>query len=252
MAEILKFACEAPNCGRRFSTQAGLDNHISYRHPLLLKNKDIKSIIDKEVEKKKENSTTEEIIKQISKTKINPHEKHKMLQPIDPKGLSSSLTNNNKKKSKISANNENKLKEKKETDNQDIEEVEIPNIIEEKQKKLLNNLFGQINSLENYLEKDCEFHQNFNVPQVPDYDKMYDSDNEENKVNEKNKKKNNEQNLVCEITEDMIFKRGKNNSKEMMYEKIQEINLSGKNVSSFKNKKNVDFKKLTELYRLNI
>ena len=70
----------------------------------------------------------------------------------------------------------------------EIEEVEIPNIIEEKQKKLLNNLFGQINSLEKYLEKDCEFHKQFTLPEVPDYDKMYDSDENEY-LEEKIKKK---------------------------------------------------------------
>ena len=57
--------------------------------------------------------------------------------------------------------------------------------------KFLNNLFGQINNLENYLEKDFEFHKEFKLPEVPDYDTMYDSDEEkkESKENDKIKKK---------------------------------------------------------------
>ena len=252
MSNILKFACKAPNCGRRFTTQEGLNTHFNLRHPQLCKNNnnEIKQKEKDEKEKLKENekvnekTSMEKIIKQISSTKLNPHEKHHhLLQPIDHKGLSSSLLNNVKRKSQtinlykdlkekkdnkeldiynshnseINTNNkeknnknkenikinknedniskDNKKKEiKKDIENEEIEEVEIPNIIEEKQKKLLNNLFGQINSLEKYLEKDCEFHKQFTLPQVPDYDKMYDSDEEmtEKKENKKVKEKENE------------------------------------------------------------
>ena len=37
MSDILKFACKAPNCGRRFTTQEGLNTHFKLRHPDLAK-----------------------------------------------------------------------------------------------------------------------------------------------------------------------------------------------------------------------
>ena len=100
MSDVLKFACKAPNCGRRFTTQEGLNTHFKLRHPELNNNNEVKPKIENEKEKIKEKSSMENIIKQISKTKLNPHEKHHhMLQPIDHKGLSSSLLNNVKKRS---------------------------------------------------------------------------------------------------------------------------------------------------------
>ena len=223
MSDILKFACKAPNCGRRFTTQEALNSHFKLRHPKINTNNnnvnDIKSIEEK---KEKEKQSMENIIKQISRTKINQHEKHHLLQPIEHKGLSSSTLNNIKRKSQTintnkdinnlnnnqivsnnneksnksndkkekvkNKNNENIIKKNNKKEEKEIEEVEIPNIIEEKQKRLLNNLFNQINSLDNYLEKDCEFHKEFTLPDVPDYDKMYDSD-EDNEDNNKKKKK---------------------------------------------------------------
>ena len=316
MSDILKFACKAPKCGRRFTTQEGLNTHFKLRHPELVNNNEVKPKIenDKEKEKIKEKPSMDNIIKQISKTKLNHYEKHHILQPIDHKGLSSSLLNNIKRKSQtIKVNkdlqiynsnnselnisntkdknfikennkvNENKNKEIKKVDNnkinknkineikknEEIEEVEIPNIIEEKQKKLLNNLFGQINSLEKYLEKDCEFHKQFTLPDVPDYDKMYDSDEEDNENKEitkiKNKEKNEkkEEKNIYEITCDMIFRNkiddanndiiyNDNDNDNEKYKEIHEINLSKKNIINFKNKKNIDFEKLTDLYILNL
>ena len=245
MSDILKFACKAPNCGRRFTTQEGLNTHFKLRHPDLAKTETSKPKIENtkdknsEKEKIKEKPSMENIIKQISQTKLNHHEKHNILQPIDHKGLSSSLLNNMKRKSeamkinkdlrvyntnnndkkndsnkivnkKVENNKINEMKKNNEKEKEEIEEVEIPNIIEEKQKKLLNNLFGQINSLENYLEKDCEFHKNFDVPDVPDYDKMYDSDDDdEEKENNDNKeikkiKQKKEEKKIDKITYDMI------------------------------------------------
>ena len=334
MSNVLKFACKAPNCGRRFTTQDGLNTHFKLRHPQLCKNnnneikqkeKDENTKIkenEKENEKEKEKTSMEKIIKQISSTKLNPHEKHHhLLQPIDHKGLSSSLLNNVKRKSQtinlykdlkekkdnkelgiynslnneINTNNINNIKEKnnknkektkinknkdnisqdnkknvikKDIENKEIEEVEIPNFIEEKQKKLLNNLFGQINSLEKYLEKDCEFHKTFTLPEVPDYDKMYDSDEDttEKKENKEIKDKQNEINnikedkKIYEITNEMIFNNEKNKGKENddtlyddeKYKEIIEINLSKNNLIKFKNNKNIPFEKLTELNILNL
>ena len=82
-------------------------------------------------------------------------------------------------------------KNKKENLEEDIYIQNIPSFQEEKEKRLLNNLFGQINNLENYLEKDFEFHKEFNVPDVPNYDTMYDSDNEKDRKEKeiKNSKK---------------------------------------------------------------
>ena len=101
MSDILKFACKAPNCGRRFSTQEGLNTHFKLRHPELSNNNTnnnnskLENDINKEKEKEKEKTSMENIIEQISKTKLNHHEKHNKLQPIDHKGLSSTILNTN-------------------------------------------------------------------------------------------------------------------------------------------------------------
>ena len=295
MSNILKFACKAPKCGRRFTTQEALDSHFKLRHLEINTNNnnnanDMKSIEEK---KEKEKQSMENIIKQISRTKINQHEKHHLLQPIELKGLSSSTLNNIKRKSQtintkkdinnlnnnqIVSNNNNNVKSNKSNDKKEkvknkkneniikknnknegkeIEEVEIPNIIEEKQKKLLNNLFNQINSLDNYLEKDCEFHKQFTLPDVPDYDKMYDSDEDNNKGKEeiKVKPKNiinetNSEKKIYEITYDMIYNN--NDLDEGKYKEIKEINLCKKNLMIFKNNKKINFEKLSELNLLNI
>lgn len=273
MSDILKFSCKAPNCGRRFTSQEVLNTHIKCRHPELINNKDIKPKIENEIEKKKEN--VENIIKKISNTKLNPHEKHhNILQPIEHKISSSMLTN--KRKSQVingnkkihNSNNNSELpinnikenniinKEKNiiKNNNEELEEIKIPNILEEKQKKLLNNLFGQINSLENYLEKDCEFHKTFYVPEIPNYDKMYDSDDE----TEKNKNiiikdsKANENEKIREITNEMIFNNNYDKIDDEKYKEIHELNLSKKNITNFKNNKKVSFEKLSELFVLNL
>ena len=240
MSEILKFACVAPNCGRKFKTQEALNTHFNLRHPELKKEKENKSSMEK-------------ILKQISKPKLNPQEKHHFLQPISKR----------KSKSKIVSNKENKeikeIKNKKEIIEEDIDMQDIPFSREEKEKKLLNNLFGQINNLENYLEKDFEFHKEFRLPDVPDYDTMYDSDDEK-KENKKNineiQLEKNENGNIYEITEEMIFKNLKENKDDEMgiddkYKKIHELNLSRKNIINFKNNKEISFEKLQELYILN-
>ena len=304
MSDILKFACKAPNCGRRFTTQQGLNTHFKLRHPELANAEPVKPKIENnkdknnEKEKIKEKPSMENIMKQISKTKLNHHEKHNILQPIDHKGLSSSLLNNMKRKidtmkvnkdlrvynnmnnndKKNESNNDknkvvnkkvenNKINEmKKNNEKEEIEEVEIPNIIEEKQKKLLNNLFGQINSLENYLEKDCEFHKTFTLPSVPDYDKMYDSDDDDGEEDENNEgleakkiEQKKEEKNIDKITNDMIFQNSNVNTdtnsiydENEKYKNIYEINLSKKNMVSFKNKNDIDFTKLIDLYILNL
>ena len=237
MSDILKFACSAPNCGRKFSTQEALNTHFNLRHPELKKNIDNKTSMEK-------------IINKISKPKLNPQEKHHFLQPITKRKSMSKIINTNNKEIKDEKN-------KKENLEEDIDIQNIPSFQEEKEKRLLNNLFGQINNLENYLEKDCEFHKEFNVPDVPDYDTMYDSDNEKNEKDRnekeiKNSKK--EKDKIYEITEEMIFKNNDNN--EIIdydkYKNIHELDLSKKNIKTFKNKKNISFEKLSELYVLNL
>ena len=237
MSDILKFACSAPNCGRKFSTQEALNTHFNLRHPELKKNIDNKTSMEK-------------IINKISKPKLNPQEKHHFLQPITKRKSMSKIINTNNKEIKDEKN-------KKENLEEDIDIQNIPSFQEEKEKRLLINLFGQINNLENYLEKDCEFHKEFNVPDVPDYDTMYDSDNEKNGKDRKEKEIKNskkEKDKIYEITEEMIFKNNDNN--EIIdydkYKNIHKLDLSKKNIKTFKNKKNISFEKLSELYVLNL
>ena len=93
MTDILKFACKAPKCGRRFTTQEALNSHFKLRHPEINLNINVNDMKSIEEKKEKEKQSMEKIIKQISRTKINPHEKHHLLQPIEHKGLSSSTLN---------------------------------------------------------------------------------------------------------------------------------------------------------------
>ena len=243
MSEILKFACSAKNCGRKFKTQEQLNTHFDLRHPELKKENDNKPSMEK-------------IIKQISKPKLNPQEKHHFLQPIAKrKSKSKIVTNKEIKETKEIKENKNK----KEIIDEEIDMQNIPFSREQKEKMLLNNLFGQINNLENYLEKDFEFHKEFKLPEVPDYDTMYDSDEEkkESKENDKIKKKEKNENIY-EITEEMIFKNMKENKEnetnnnDDRYKDIHELNLSKKNIINFKNNKNITFEKLQELYVLNL
>ena len=239
MSDILKFACSAPNCGRKFKTQEQLNTHFDLRHPGLKKENDNKPSMEK-------------IIKQISKPKLNPQEKHHFLQPIAKrKSKSKIVTNKEIKETKEIKENKNK----KEIIDEEIDMQNIPFSREAKEKKLLNNLFGQINNLENYLEKDFEFHKEFKLPEVPDYDTMYDSD-EEKKENNKIKKKEKNENIY-EITEEMIFKNIKENKDNEIinddkYKDIHELNLCKKNIINFKNNKDISFEKLQELYILNL
>ena len=234
MSDILKFACSAPNCGRKFSTQEALNTHFNLRHPELKKNIDNKTSMEK-------------IINKISKPKLNPQEKHHFLQPITKRKSMSKIINTNNKEIKDEKN-------KKENLEEDIDIQNIPSFQEEKEKRLLNNLFGQINNLENYLEKDFEFHKEFNVPDVPNYDTMYDSDNEKDRKEKEIKNSKKEKDKIYEITEEMIFKNNDNN--EIIdydkYKNIHELDLSKKNIKTFKNKKNISFEKLSELYVLNL
>ena len=242
MSDILKFACSAPNCGRKFKTQEQLNTHFDLRHPELKKENDNKPSMEK-------------IIKQISKPKLNPQEKHHFLQPIAKrKSKSKIVTNKEIKETKEIKDNKNK----KEIIDEEIDMQNIPFSREQKEKMLLNNLFGQINNLENYLEKDFEFHKEFKLPEVPDYDTMYDSDEEkkESKENDKIKKKEKNENIY-EITEEMIFKNIKDNkdneiNNDDKYSNIHELNLSKKNIINFKNNKDISFEKLQELYVLNL
>ena len=239
MSDILKFSCLAPNCGRKFSTQEALNTHFDLRHPELKQEKENKPSIEK-------------IIKQISKPKLNPQEKHHFLQPITKRKSKAKIVTNNNSNKEIKEE-----KNKKEIIEEDIDTKNIPIYIEEKEKRLLNNLIQQINDIENYREKDCEFHKEFKLPEVPDYDTMYDSDDEKNndkKENIDNIKKNKD--YIYEINEEMIIKNTDGRDDEInhdnKYKQIHEINLSKKNIINFKNKKNVSFEKLQDLYILNL
>ena len=239
MSDILKFSCLAPNCGRKFSTQEALNTHFDLRHPELKQEKENKPSIEK-------------IIKQISKPKLNPQEKHHFLQPITKRKSKAKIVTNNNTNKEIKEE-----KNKKEIIEEDIDTKNIPIYIEEKEKRLLNNLIQQINDIENYREKDCEFHKEFKLPEVPDYDTMYDSDDEKNndkKENIDNIKKNKD--YIYEINEEMIIKNTDGRDDEInhdnKYKQIHEINLSKKNIINFKNKKNVSFEKLQDLYILNL
>ena len=267
----LKYVCIANECGRKFSTQDRLNAHIKIRHPELLNNQSSNnsSIVNSNNNEKNKNNEISKnqlgnIMKPVLKQKNTLPEKPNKLQPINKK----ILTHINEKNEQInpkmllSKNNNKKNTEKNNKhqvinsikSNEEIQEIKIPNIIEEKQNQLLSNLFSQINSLENYLDKDIEFHKEFKVPDVPDYDKMYDeSDEEENiKNNDNIKKEKEKEKITTIITEEMLFNNKKNKDDDEMYKSLIEINLSKKNLYNFEDKKNISFEKLSNLLILNI
>ena len=122
----------------------------------------------------------------IKKNSLPPIPVSSITKRIKKSQSQSNLIEHNKKINIYNQNNE-KEKNKKEIIEEDIDTKNIPIYIEEKEKRLLNNLIQQINDIENYREKDCEFHKEFKLPEVPDYDTMYDSDNEKDNINNKNK-----------------------------------------------------------------
>ena len=137
MSDILKFSCLAPNCGRKFSTQEALNTHFDLRHPELKQEKENKPSIEK-------------IIKQISKPKLNPQEKHHFLQPITKR----------KSKAKIVTNNNSNKEIKEEKNKKEIIEEDIDKIIERlpitcdsqafRNKK--DELFKKLDEIENAIE----------------------------------------------------------------------------------------------------
>ena len=260
----LKFSCVAKDCGRKFTTQDRLNAHIKNRHPELLPNSSTtsNSKINNPTETKPKieisKNPMEKIMKPVTKIKNTLPEKHNILQPIEHKTSIHAHKNN-----VLLANKNNKneiIKKKKDKKNIPIhtcieDEVKIPNIIEERQNKLLNNLFTEINSLQNYMDKDIQFHKEFTVPEVPDYDKMYDdSDEEEKEKNGKNIEKK-PKNKITVITKEMLVNdKNKDNAEDddEFYKSLVEINLSKKNLYSFEDKKFISFGKLYELLILNI
>ena len=77
--------------------------------------------------------------------------------------------------------------------------IEIKDLKEEKEKKLLDNLFSQINSLEKFAETQGEnFHKQLDLPELPNYDDLiglnddYEEDEKEEKNNLSNEKNENE------------------------------------------------------------
>ena len=215
----LKFSCVAKDYGRKFTTQDRLNAHIKNRHPELLPNSSTtsNSKINNPTETKPKieisKNPMEKIMKPVTKIKNTLPEKHNILQPIEHKTSIHAHKNNVLLANK---NNKNEIVKKKtdtiKKDKKNIpihtsieDEVKIPNIIEERQNKLLNNLFTEINSLQNYMDKDIQFHKEFTVPEVPDYDKMYDdSDEEEKEKNGKNIEKK-PKNKITVITKVVII-----------------------------------------------
>ena len=55
-------------------------------------------------------------------------------------------------------------------------------------------------------------------------------------------------NKIDDTNNDIMY----NDNDNEKYKEIHEINLSKKNIINFKNKKNIDFEKLTDLYILNL
>jgi len=77
--------------------------------------------------------------------------------------------------------------------------IEIKESKEEKEKKILDNLFSQINSLEKYAETEGEnFHKKLDLPELPNYDDLiglnddYEEDEKEENINLSNEKNENE------------------------------------------------------------
>ena len=77
--------------------------------------------------------------------------------------------------------------------------IEIKDLKEEKEKKLLDNLFSQINSLEKFAETQGEnFHKQLDLPELPNYDDLiglnddYEEDEKEENINLSNEKNENE------------------------------------------------------------
>ena len=80
-----------------------------------------------------------------------------------------------------------------------ISKVETKELKEEKEKKILDNLFSQINSLEKYAETQGEnFHKQLDLPELPNYDDLiglnddYEEDEKEENINLSNEKNENE------------------------------------------------------------
>ena len=77
--------------------------------------------------------------------------------------------------------------------------IEIKDLKEEKEKKILDNLFSQINSLEKFAETQGEnFHKQLDLPELPNYDDLiglnddYEEDEKEENINLSNEKNENE------------------------------------------------------------
>ena len=194
MSDILKFSCLAPNCGRKFSTQEALNTHFDLRHPELKQEKENKPSIEK-------------IIKQISKPKLNPQEKHHFLQPITKRKSKAKIVTNNNTNKEIKEE-----KNKKEIIEEDIDTKNIPIYIEEKEKRLLNN---------NHDKKYNEL-----------YEHCKEIENELNDVkleNENNKKKKNQNIELAQKIEEINaenekYRKNEDVLKQLQDKKIVEIN----------------------------
>lgn len=125
-------------------------------------------------------------------------------------------------------------------------------VSKEKNNNKLNDLVDRIKSLENFVEKEEKLREPFEVPKIPNYDKMLDdvSEEENDKIKEieKNDNKIKNEGEIIEITDELI----EIGNKYENYEDIKELNLSRKNIATFMTKRKVDFSEIINLTQINL
>ena len=128
-------------------------------------------------------------------------------------------------------------------------------ITEEKEKKLIDNLITNMKAIENIYEKEGKkLHEQSTLPNIPNYDKMYDDDEEDNKYKKQLKNSLSSQNIpqnkneINEITDALIF-RG---TKYEYYDEITNLNLSRKKLVTFLTNNSVPFDEFENCIQLNI
>lgn len=125
-------------------------------------------------------------------------------------------------------------------------------ITKEKNNNNLNDLVDHIKSLENFVEKEEKLREPFEMPKLPNYDKMLDelSEDENDNIKEIDKidKEIKNEGEIIEITDELI---GISNKYEN-YEDIKELNLSKKNIATFMTKRNVDFSEIVNLMKIDL
>ena len=128
-------------------------------------------------------------------------------------------------------------------------------ITEEKEKKLIDNFIKNMKTVENIYEKEGKtLHEQSTLPNIPNYDKMYDDDEEDNKYKKQLKNSLSSKNIpqnkneINEITDALIF-RG---TKYEYYDEITSLNLSRKKLVTFLTNNSVPFDEFENCVQLNI